>query len=369
MTSRNRQLDVLRAVAIMMVLSAHVVLIHTPRWWERPIVDHGWAGVDLFFVLSGYLISGLLFAEFQKTGGIRFKRFAFRRAMKIWPPLYALTSAVLAWRLYHDFSLKPVIPFVRDLLFLDSYLPGTYGHFWSLAVEEHFYILLPICLFLMLRAAPRSDNPFRAIPILFLIVASFALLTRIGAAIVTPAKAGVPIAVSFESFDYYAHFYPTHLRIDSLMFGVLLGYYDNFHGSRLRRAVRDRRLACLLASVLLLLPCFLLSQFSPVLYTVGFTSTYLGFGLLMLVFLETSLPERGPLAWMSRALARIGQYSYSIYLWHISVLLFCAEYIHLRPSVAWYFVGSIIVGIAMSKLIEIPTLRLRDRLSRQMFSA
>jgi peptidoglycan/LPS O-acetylase OafA/YrhL len=300
---------------------------------------------------------------------IRFKRFAFRCAMKIWPPLYALTTAVLVWRLYHNFSLKPVIPFVRDLLFLDSYLPGTYGHFWSLAVEEHFYILLPICLFLMLRAAPRSDNPFRAIPTVFLIVASFALLARIVTAIVTPAKAGVPIAVNFESFDYWVHFFPTHLRIDSLMFGVLLGYYNSFHSSRLWRAVRDGRLVCLLASVLLLLPCFLLSEFSPVLYTVGFTSTYLGFGLLMLVFLETPLPEKGPLAWMSRALARTGQYSYSIYLWHMSVLLFWVGRVHLRPSVAWYFVGSIIIGIAMSKLIEIPALRLRDRLSQQMFSA
>jgi peptidoglycan/LPS O-acetylase OafA/YrhL len=276
--------------------------------------------------------------------------------MKIWPPLYTLTCCVLAFRLYHDFSLKPVIPFVHDLLFLDSYLPGTYGHFWSLAVEEHFYILLPICLFLMVRSAPRSENPFRAIPMLFVIVAPLALIARIVTAATNPSS------------DFYVHFFPTHLRIDSLMFGVLLGYYDNFYGVRLRGAIRARRVSSLLASVLLLVPCLTLSQTNPVLYTVGFTATYLGFGLLMLVFLETPLPDTGIAGRIARAFAHMGEYSYSIYLWHVTVIVLMAGF-PLRLKVAWYLAASIITGICMSKLIEIPTLRLRDRLSEQMFSA
>src|SRR5579864_5075699 len=287
--SRNVQLDVLRAIAILLVLSMHLMLVHTPRWWEALIVNHGWAGVDLFFVLSGYLISGLLFAEFKKTGDIRFKRFAFRRAMKIWPPLYTLTLGTLAWRLYHDFSLKPFTPFLRDVLFLNSYLPGTYGQFWSLAVEEHFYILLPLCLFFMLRAAPRDENPFRAIPMVFMIVASLALVARI----VT--------AVSFRSFDHFVHFFPTHLRIDSLMFGVLLGYYHHFHGVRLQHLIKDRLPFLFLASILLLAPCFILIGQNPFMYTVGFTLNYLGFGLLMLVFLQVALPAGGIIGHGTRA--------------------------------------------------------------------
>ena len=356
LATRNRQLDVLRAIAILMVLAAHIELVTTPKWWETWFVGRGWAGVDLFFVLSGYLISGLLFVEFKRTGGIRFKRFAFRRAMKIWPPLYVLTLGVLLWRLYHDFNLRPFTPFLHDFFFLDSYLPGTYGHFWSLAVEEHFYILLPICLFLMLRAAPWSKNPFRAIPMLFLIVAALALTARIAT------------AITIRSFDYYVHFYPTHLRLDSLMFGVLLGYYDNFHGVRLRQMIRTERVAAIFASISLLAVFLTMAQSNPILYTVGFTLNYLGFGLLMLVFLETALPEKGTVARVVDVFARTGQHSYSIYLWHVPLIYLIAGRM-LRLATVWYFIGSLVVGVLMSKLIEIPTLRLRDRLSEAMFSA
>ncbi len=85
MTSRNRQLDVLHAVAILMVLSAGLRSHQSPVAGDV-VCRHGWAGVDLFFVLIGYLVSVPLLTEFKKTGGIRFKRFAFRRAMKICLP-------------------------------------------------------------------------------------------------------------------------------------------------------------------------------------------------------------------------------------------------------------------------------------------
>jgi peptidoglycan/LPS O-acetylase OafA/YrhL len=80
---RNINLDILRATAILMVLTAHIFFLQTPSWWNAWAIGAGWAGVDLFFVLSGFLISRLLFSEYQRTGQIAYGRFAFRRGMKI----------------------------------------------------------------------------------------------------------------------------------------------------------------------------------------------------------------------------------------------------------------------------------------------
>src|SRR4051794_29454248 len=80
---RNMNLDVLRGVAILLVLGRH--FDYFPLWTRV-----GWAGVDLFFVLSGFLISGLLFEEWKRTGSINIKRFYIRRALKLYPAFYAL---------------------------------------------------------------------------------------------------------------------------------------------------------------------------------------------------------------------------------------------------------------------------------------
>ena len=106
-----------------------------------------------------------LFSEYRKTAKIRFGRFAVRRAIKIYPAFWVLvlvTVAVKAGR--HPISIGDDIrqQVLHDLFFAQSYLPGTWGHFWSLSIEEHFYILLPLTMFILLRAARRRPdrNPF-----------------------------------------------------------------------------------------------------------------------------------------------------------------------------------------------------------------
>src|SRR5258708_16649284 len=94
---RNLQLDVLRGVAILMVLLCHSIFLRQPTW-DLILWRPGWSGVDLFFVISGFLISGLLFTEYQKTGGIRFKRFSIRRALKLYPAFYFLLLLTLMAR-------------------------------------------------------------------------------------------------------------------------------------------------------------------------------------------------------------------------------------------------------------------------------
>src|ERR1051326_6606848 len=89
MRPRNQSLDVLRALAVFLTMGIHFPVFAT-------LHRAGWIGVDLFFVLSGYLISGLLFQEFHDTGGIRIGRFILRRGFKIWPPFYALILGTMA---------------------------------------------------------------------------------------------------------------------------------------------------------------------------------------------------------------------------------------------------------------------------------
>jgi peptidoglycan/LPS O-acetylase OafA/YrhL len=349
---RNLQLDCLRGVAILMVILCHTILFRYPGW-EAPLVQGGWAGVDLFFVLSGFLISGLLFAEFQRTRIIRFRRFAIRRALKIYPAFYALVLLTVVLRFATEKPIPVLQAFLHDLLFLQSYAPGTYGHFWSLSVEEHFYILFPLALYLMLRRNGSATDPFRFLPWLFGLVAVTTLLARLFTARYVP-------------FSWQTHLFPTHLRIDSLLFGVLLSYWAHFHGSRFWGFVQPRYPLFLLVGAFMISPIFIISQYDPWMYTYGFTVLYLGFGALLLAVLSIRvelLPQ--VVQALPRALARIGGFSYSIYLWHIPWLIILFKWGIIRiPYVGLitYIVGSVALGITASQIVEIPAVRIRDRL-------
>src|SRR5690349_6303271 len=133
---RSSTLDILRAVAILLVFGQHSV--------ELPLVPAmGWVGVDLFFVLSGFLVSGLLFREYQQTRQIRSGRFLLRRGFKIYPQFYlmiGLTALIARWD-GHPVSGRQI---TAEALFVQNYFQGFWIHSWSLAIEEHFYILLAI---------------------------------------------------------------------------------------------------------------------------------------------------------------------------------------------------------------------------------
>ena len=174
--TRNQSLDVLRCIAVLLVLG-----FHFPRYFL--LARAGWIGVDLFFVLSGFLISGLLFQEYKATGRISFRRFFIRRGLKIWPPFYTFIAATAAIFLYSR-SPVPWRAFLVSSLFLQNYLHdspiiagGVFVHLWSLAVEEHFYVLLPLLFIVLLKCNPGPD-PFRSLPAIFGSIAGGCLLLR-----------------------------------------------------------------------------------------------------------------------------------------------------------------------------------------------
>jgi peptidoglycan/LPS O-acetylase OafA/YrhL len=356
MRDRNLQLDLLRCAAILGVLVAHTTIFRRPKWWWEGLASPNWTGVDLFFVISGFLISGLLFSEFQRRGRINFGRFAIRRALKLYPMLYVLVFGLMLKRLihsgFHDVGWI-ITPALHDIFFLQSYLPGTYGHFWSLAVEEHFYILLPLMLYFLLRKASTHEiDPFRRLPLIFLLVAIFSVGARLIHAVVV------------QPYSPFTHLFPSHFRLDSLFFGVLLSYWHHFHPDKFSASIKKVRPFLFPLSLLLILPAIILGQSSFIIYTLGLSSLYLGYGGLMIALLQVPLTTRDGSGWLLKPLSYIGQHSYPIYLFHILIMEQLLKYDLLRTGLGLvvYFVITITVGILLSKLIEFPVLHLRDRI-------
>jgi len=334
-SARAQSLDILRGVAVLLVLGHH----HT-AW--RPLYDLGWTGVDLFFVLSGYLVSGLLFAEYRKWGGINLRRFWLRRGLKIWPAFYAFLVFTLVQRAASGGR------YLRGLLgeafFLQSYSDRwrLWPHTWSLAVEEHFYLLLPLLLLAISARSRHRANPFRAIPLVFGALAVGCLALRA----VTWAHTGSWRATAF----------PTHLRIDSLFAGVALAYVRHFHLAAFERA---SRLPVWVPGALLVSVSLVFPAESGAMATMGLTLLYLGYGCILVWM--AGRPSSRNLA--MRGLAAIGYYSYSIYLWH-GALAF-SVFVDRPTTWAWfiaYLAACVALGVLMAYLIETPFLRLRDRL-------
>jgi len=351
-TQRNLQLDVLRAAAILLVLVCHSRYLREPTW-DLILWRPAWSGVDLFFVISGFLISGLLFSEYRRNRQVGFARFFVRRAFKIYPAFYAavILTALPALIFAHGDYSRIWPPLLNDLFFLQSYREGSWGHFWSLSVEEHFYLLLPIALWLMIRFGKNTSNPFQRLPLAFLVVASGVLMARLWT------------AEFVRPFQWQTHLYPTHLRVDSLLFGVLLAYYFHFHRESFSKFISDNRTIITFVGCLLLSPLLLIGQYDRWMYTWGFTVIFLGYGCLMMAFLHLDVASGSrSINALLGAVAYIGTFSYSIYLWHIPWLKFVRalplESVGVR--LLWFYGGSIIVGIIAGEVIELPALRLRE---------
>ncbi len=325
----------------------------------------GWCGVDLFFVLSGFLISGLLFQEYKQFGDIRLKTFWLRRGLKIYPAFYVCTLVqTLVYLLMFGKILgtKAVVhSFLIDATFLCSYFPGVSGHVWSVAVEEHFYFLMPVFLLVLIRLRAKKQDPFTSIPVVFLLIAIGSLCLRMAA---RPANYN----------DYYSFLLPTHLRMDGLFCGVMIGYLFHFKPQLLARVARW---PLLIAGSMLLTPAYFLDIRYWHMYTWGLTCTFLGFACIMTWAIHVPF-QRGSL-WVLPVdlLARIGFYSYSIYLWHWIIIFYLRPYLRSEcvktgSPVAWssametwqwpFCVAfSIVVGIVMAVIVEQPGLRFRDR--------
>lgn len=351
-SARIKQLDVLRGVAVLLVLGHHKRIAGF-------LSQGGWCGVDLFFVLSGFLVSGLLFAEFRKTGRLNVMRFLIRRGFKIYPSFYFFLAVTMAGSALMTGKRPPWDGYLSEIFFLQNYRNPVWGHTWSLAVEEHFYLMLAATLFFLFVKKAGSADPFRPMVRIFIAVASTLLLLRF-------------LNFIWRPYAYHTHHYPTHLRIDSLLFGSLLAYFHHFHADATHALVNKHRIGLGAFGMMAVLPPFLFIQEGMVINTFGFVLLYLGFGSLLLLSLHwegARLKEGlGKIDFIFRPVSVIGFYSYTIYLWHLPVRDYAKKILDMawRGSIPYplevviYITGSIVVGIVASKMIEWPFLRLRN---------
>jgi len=359
---RNKRLDVLRCIAVVIVIAHHANLYHVAT-------KTGWVGVDLFFVLSGFLISGLLYSEYKTHRAIDIKRFFIRRGLKIYPAFWVMLLATMVAQLLFWKHSVPLRPYLYELFFIQNYHFGIWTHTWSLAVEEHFYIVLPLLLLILIRSSSSQTDPFSSIPRIFFVIASACLIIRIVTiSIIPPAIFRTPLVMN-----------PTQCRIDGLFFGVFLGYQYHFYPGTIGALFQSRRNQVLLAilTAVLLSCCFIYTRDDRFLLTYGLTFLYLGFGLLLILTMYVQNVLSGPaaatIARIGEFCAYIGTYSYSIYLWHVmfieAVQIFLRKQIvHIPFEVprsvllAIYLIGSIILGVVLARLVEFPVLRIRDRI-------
>jgi peptidoglycan/LPS O-acetylase OafA/YrhL len=321
-----------------MVLGRHVAWIPV---WQRA----GWAGVDLFFVLSGYLISGLLFSEWMEHRSINIGRFYIRRGFKIYPAFFVLVAITLAGSLLRHRAISPRAV-LAEVFFVQDYFSGLFNHTWSLGVEEHFYLLLPLLLWIMQRTARMRDDPFRNMPFVFGVTAVACLTCRLSA------------GSRLTGEQWYTYLYPTHLRVDSLMCGVALSYWRHFRPLTFQRIQRSKVGWVLVAVAVAALATVPLTD--PRMHTIGFSLLFAAFAWLVARIVDyTPGPRAGVIV---IPLAGLGFYSYSIYLWHMWISYRMDAFPALPPWLHfWIYVGSACAwGVLAARLIEAPALRIRN---------
>jgi peptidoglycan/LPS O-acetylase OafA/YrhL len=341
-------LDGLRALAVIAVMVYH----GNPSWLRG-----GFLGVEVFFVISGYLITMLLLSEHRRRGAIGLRHFWFRRARRLLPAVFALLIAV---------SLVSVL-FVReelsrlkgDLLAAVTYtmnwhliLSGTsyfdqfqrpplLRHLWSLAVEEQFYLLWPLALVALLAVfRKRPDRLF--VSMLALALASTVLM-----------------ALLYRPADPSLAYYGSDTRIGGLMLGCCLALF--WHPRQLQAGippVKPRAVAAAgaVGVVALVLLCVLSTERGPFLYRGGFLLVDVATVAVIAAIAHPAVRLGRPLG--IPLLVYIGVRSYSIYLWHWPVFALTRPGIDIKAGPVPVFLLRVAITLVLAdlsyRLVESP---------------
>ncbi len=281
-----------------------VVLFHTRQDW---FLAGGFLGVDVFFVLSGFLITAILQGEWARNGTIRLGRFYGRRFIRLMPPLLFVLLVYTAFASWF-WPAYPQAAHQRDALLAGLYLsdytvsfwglPKYLNHSWSLAVEEHFYLLWPLVLPLILRC----KNPARVTLLLYAVAA----IWRLG---------------NFIWLDWGNVYYRFDTRVAGILIGAWLAIRDVQEGKDAWPRVPPW---LLWFAIILLGLVFGLMQWnhlearilaSPLVELISLV-------LIVAVVQQGNAPESWPLRLAaSPPVVWIGKLSYGIYLWHFPIAL------------------------------------------------
>jgi peptidoglycan/LPS O-acetylase OafA/YrhL len=346
-------LDGLRAVSFLMVFAAHAGVDAIP----------GGFGVTVFFFLSGYLITTLMRLEAEKTGRVSLKNFYSRRALRILPPFYivlfaATTLAATGFLHVREDGLPRLLPVTSQILHFSNYwiafhgwtgiAPGT-GVYWSLAVEEHFYIVFPTAFLALSRFRLTGKQKAFA----FWGLCALVLAWRCVLVIVVHA----PADRTFLCSD---------TRVDSMAFGCALAVWNNpaLDGIGGPPPESDRSMyLLLLGGVGTLLATFLIRD--PV-FRETFRYTLQGMALTPVFVAAVRWPNWPPFRILNLPPLRfVGTLSYTLYLVHHTALFAVEAQSQLRGFARAFvaLVVSLAVAWAMHVVVERPCAKLRRRLS------
>ena len=353
-------LDGLRALSVLLVIVLHTLqryklAHHVPLTFM--VLGNGAMGVFIFFVISGYLITTLLLREREKTNTISLKSFYVRRAFRILPPLYLyILFLCVLWAGGHLPGMNRR-ELITSLTFTRNYVPGVslwaMEHFWSLCIEEQFYLIWPtILVFCVVHRRGAEGRQ---------------LATRIalGVIIVEPF-------VRILSFHFLPHFHNPgafHMQADGLMFGAL-GALQQGH-ARFERLYRWATSLPWLVPVLLFLVSGGLGVKFENYWNLPIGMTINGFLILMwLLWLVRNPVSLSGRIFNQPVIAWIGRLSYSLYIWqtfflhHLNIEVFGHNGWWNAFPTSWVCIFG--VAVLSYYCVEQPALRLRDVFLRRM---
>lgn len=365
-------LDLIRAIAVLSVVFAHSACLLTPLfklpygvgWFLENCSALGVLGVELFFVLSGFLIGGILIREFMTTDVFNMpsiKNFWVKRWSRTLPNYYFIVGLNVI--LFSRWSLDG-----RFLLFIQNLVtphPLFFPESWSLAVEEWFYLTLPLALLLMTKIL--KNTPKKSIlKTTFIVYLSIFTCIRVINAL-HPYFGDLGQDASIRKITVF--------RLDAIIYGVLIAYFNHFHGTFLKkRRVKNTMLTIGVAATILLIVISFLSYLPNFNYYNGsriyrFLSDSFLYSLLPLSLsfvLPSALFMKTPsnIFKFKTIITHISLISYSMYLIHFSLVLTFFLRVHtnsLAVSAATYcayWLVTILMATLIYNFYEKPTIHL-----------
>ena len=358
-------LDTLRAIAILLVFAYHYMVFVSRAPTFGWVSEIGWVGVDLFFVLSGYLIANQIFAGIAQGRNLSLKAFYARRFLRTLPNFYVVLALYFLFPATMGGTTPP--PLWTFLSFTQNILlqPGTaFSHAWSLCIEEQFYLVLPAAALLAARYGRSIRLGWMLLGALMLgaIAIRSALWLRYG-------REGEGAISGYHPHIYYA----TWCRFDEFLPGVALAMLKNFHPARWQRLLGWGRATFAVGLVGVGAVFILMLNFYQIDgYGYGYAMTAFGYSLLACAFALLTLAALSPGSVLHRVrvpgAAGLAAWSYAIYLTHKPLAVNVQRALDARgvhadsfAAVASSTVACLVGGWLLYRLVETPFMNLRDR--------
>jgi len=333
---------------VLLVVAVHTTYLLVPSLAER-VLPGGFLGVDLFFVLSGFLITALLLQEQSATGRVHFLAFYGRRILRLYPALLVLVGAHLVYTYISGLdlgaersSLISILTYTFNWRFTFTGGEGL-GHMWSLSVEEQFYLVWPLVIAFFLGVRRRVSTITVVMVIAIVVIA-------------------VHRAMLWHRGDLWLWVaIRTDTRADAILVGALLAQL--WIRGRLPRRATATKTAASVAALFLILCFALVRPENAFIYLGGYTLIAVATAIVIWAAVDTFWA--GNRALNVSALRAVGRVSYGLYLWHLPVFAAVARLgsewpAAIRVAVAWPIAAA--VTVASWRLVEQPCLRFKKRL-------